>query len=153
MGDRLVNLRTAVSQLESVFSSCKQVSSVYTTAPWGNNDQPSFLNMAVNIMVNADARRTLQEILSIEKAMGRERKEKWGQRLIDIDILFFGNSIIDETDLIIPHPEIQNRRFALVPMVEIAPDFSHPVLNKNISTLLSVCEDELAVNIHAQLNG
>lgn len=149
----MVNLRTAVSQLESVFGSCKQVSSVYTTAPWGNNDQPSFLNMAVNIVVNADARRTLQEVLSIEKAMGRERKEKWGQRLIDIDILFFGNFIINETDLIIPHPEIQNRRFALVPMVEIASDFSHPVLNKNIATLLSVCQDELAVNTHAQLNG
>jgi 2-amino-4-hydroxy-6-hydroxymethyldihydropteridine diphosphokinase len=83
--------------------------------------------------------------LAIELAMGRSRKEKWGERLIDIDILYFDDQILDTPTLKIPHPRIQDRRFTLIPLVEIAPDKMHPILKKTSSTLLEECDDTLPV--------
>ena len=96
-------------------------SSVYETAPWGITDQPAFLNQVLRLSTTLSPGALLRIILQIEEQMGRVRVRKWGQRLIDIDILFYGNSVIAEEDLVIPHPGIAERRFVLEPLVEIAP--------------------------------
>jgi len=88
---------------------------------------------------------TLENILAIEQRLGRIRTDKYAPRTIDIDILFFNNEIIDQPGLVVPHPEIQNRRFVLIPLYELSPDFEHPVLKKKIKQLLSECKDELNV--------
>jgi 2-amino-4-hydroxy-6-hydroxymethyldihydropteridine diphosphokinase len=141
LGDRLANLDEAKRQLGNVVAS----SSVYETAAWGNTNQGSFLNQVVQIDSKLSPENLLKRIQDIETSMGRKRLEKWGPRLIDIDILFYGNQIINSDNLIVPHPEIQNRRFALTPLAEIAPSFLHPVLKKTISTLLKECKDPLPV--------
>lgn len=124
-----------------------QSSSIYWSAPWGNEDQPAFLNQVIQLSVAYPADDLLHRLLSIEQEMGRERLTKWGSRIIDIDILYYGQEIITKTHLKIPHPEIANRRFVLVPLEEIAPDFKHPVLNVTTSVLLERCEDKLKVVI------
>jgi 2-amino-4-hydroxy-6-hydroxymethyldihydropteridine diphosphokinase len=87
----------------------------------------------------------LKEILAIEISLGRKREIKWGARTIDIDILFFNQTIIELPNLVIPHPYLQERRFTLVPLVEIAPTFNHPILKKSITELLAICPDKLEV--------
>jgi 2-amino-4-hydroxy-6-hydroxymethyldihydropteridine diphosphokinase len=91
------------------------------------------------------AREILRKILAIENLLGRKREEKWGSRIIDIDILFYGDAIINEADLKVPHPELHNRRFTLEPLAEIAPALIHPVLNKNILQLKNELNDSLIV--------
>ena len=87
----------------------------------------------------------MQELLKIESLMGRERKEKYGPRLIDIDILIFDQEVSQDKNLILPHPEMANRRFALAPLADIAPELQHPILKKSILELLEVCQDTLGV--------
>jgi 2-amino-4-hydroxy-6-hydroxymethyldihydropteridine diphosphokinase len=118
---------------------------LYETAAWGKTDQPSFLNQALEIETELDAVQLMKQILEIEKFMGRERKEKYGPRVIDIDILLFNNEQYDLPFLEIPHPQMQNRRFALTPLAEIANDLQHPVLKKSIGQLLRECPDKLEV--------
>jgi 2-amino-4-hydroxy-6-hydroxymethyldihydropteridine diphosphokinase len=122
-----------------------RTSSIYETAAWGKTDQPSFLNQALEIKTKLEATGLMQTILAIEKKMGRERKEKYGPRIIDIDILFFNEEHYDHPSLKLPHPEMQNRRFVLVPMAEIAGNLMHPVLKKTILQLLDDCPDRLEV--------
>jgi len=141
LGDRLSNLEEAITRIGSV----TRRSSVYETGAWGKTEQPEFLNQVIEIKSDLDPRELLQKILDIEIAMGRVRVEKWGTRLIDIDILFYRNEIIDEAELIIPHPQIQNRRFTLEPLNELAPDLEHPILKKTIRQLLDECNDPLPV--------
>ncbi|OSZ80555.1 2-amino-4-hydroxy-6-hydroxymethyldihydropteridine diphosphokinase [Chitinophagaceae bacterium IBVUCB2] len=133
---------------ELIASQCGKVvtaSSLYETAAWGNTDQPVFLNQAIQIETALTARQLMRRLLKIEKLMGRVRKEKYGPRIIDIDILIFNNEIHNYPLLKLPHPEMQNRRFALLPLAEIAPAIVHPVLNKTIPQLLKECKDELDV--------
>jgi 2-amino-4-hydroxy-6-hydroxymethyldihydropteridine diphosphokinase len=99
-------------------------SGVYRTAPWGVTDQPDFLNMAVLIETSLSARALLDLALSIERASGRVRDLRWGPRSLDIDLITYGDEIIDEPDLTIPHPRLTERAFVLVPLEEIAPDLS-----------------------------
>ena len=145
MGNSVELLSTAIEQIEKNTGKLMLQSGLYVTAAWGNTSQPDFLNQVIVIDTNLAAGETLQSILSIEKSMGRTRTIKNAPRIIDIDILFFNNEIITRQDLIVPHPEIQNRRFVLTPLYEIAPQMMHPLLNKSIEQLLLQCSDPLAV--------
>jgi len=120
-------------------------SDIYETAPWGISDQNHFLNMVIKIKTTLSPEEVLFEILEIEKQLGRVRKSKWGPRLIDIDILFYDNLILQTTELTIPHPEIHNRKFILIPLRQIERNFFHPVLNQNINSILVNCTDNLSV--------
>ena len=131
LGDRKENLLTAISLISEQCGSLTKSSSIYETEAWGITDQPSFLNQALQISTSLNARQLMRKILKIEKEMGRVRKEKLGPRIIDIDILLFENEIHDLRFLKIPHPELQNRRFVLVPLAEIDPTLQHPVSKKN----------------------
>lgn len=145
MGNSAELLSNAIKQIENKIGPLLLSSNLYATAAWGNRSQPDFLNQVIKIATHLAAAETLAIILSIEKNMGRIRTTKNAPRIIDIDILFFNNEIINQSDLIVPHPEIQNRRFVLTPLQEIAPQMIHPVLNKTIEQLLSQCPDQLAV--------
>jgi 2-amino-4-hydroxy-6-hydroxymethyldihydropteridine diphosphokinase len=140
-GDSRANLSKVVDLL-SDFSKVLEVSSVYITRPWGNVNQPDFLNLALSIQTNLPADKLLYELQQIEKKIGRVKEEKWGPRLIDIDILFYGGEIIHDHELQIPHPQAHLRTFVLIPMQEIAPDFKHPSLGQTISELLTKFADQ-----------
>ena len=144
-GDRLARLTTAKDRITAAGGLIILASSLYETAPWGKTDQPDFLNQALEVLTTQEAPAWLLTLLGIEEKMGRKRLEKYGPRLIDIDILFFNNSIIRLPQLTVPHPEIQNRRFALAPLEESAPLLIHPVLGRTIRELLAECTDPLTV--------
>ena len=145
IGDRLQNLNQAITLLSATCGPVIQQSAVYETAAWGKTDQAAFLNQALVLTTLLTAQELLTTILSVEEEMGRRRMEKFGPRVIDIDILFFNDAIIQEPNLTVPHPQLQNRRFALAPMQEIAPELVHPVLHKTIEQLLKECPDQLEV--------
>jgi 2-amino-4-hydroxy-6-hydroxymethyldihydropteridine diphosphokinase len=144
-GDKLGCLAQAKNDIEKEAGKILTQSALYETAAWGKTDQPSFLNQVLYIETLLDASALMIKLLQVEEKMGRKRLEKYGPRIIDIDILFFNSAIINEKDLIIPHPQIQNRRFVLEPMNELSPEFMHPVLHKTIHQLLMACEDKLDV--------
>lgn len=144
MGNRQQNLGRAVDLLNAL-GAVNARSGLYETEAWGKTDQPVFLNQAILLETTLPARELLRAVLSIEEKMGRKRAEKYGPRIIDIDILFYNREIVKEEGLTIPHPEVQNRRFALEPLREIAAEWEHPVLKKTIRQLLKECPDKLAV--------
>ncbi|UXP31059.1 2-amino-4-hydroxy-6-hydroxymethyldihydropteridine diphosphokinase [Reichenbachiella agarivorans] len=147
MGDKVTNLRLASDHISSQIGPVITSSSVYTTSAWGKEDQDDFLNQVLKVYTDKTPAQLLQCCLSIERDLGRVRFEKWGQRLIDIDVLYYDDLILDDEDLKIPHPEIQNRRFTLVPLVEIAADWVHPEIGKSQRELLDVCGDSLEVKV------
>ena len=144
-GDRQKNLRETIVQIAEVAGKIVKASPVYRTAAWGKTDQPDFLNQVIAIETSLTPEELLEKILAIEHRLGRIRTEKWAMRTIDIDILLFGNVIINSAALSLPHPELANRRFVLEPLNEIAPEYIHPILKKKISELLAECPDQLAV--------
>lgn len=146
MGNRRETLSTAYKYIDQQCGKVIKASSIYETAAWGKNDQPSFLNQALEIQTSLAPPELLKKILYIEKQIGRVREEKYGPRIIDIDILLFNDEIHNYPLLKIPHPELQNRRFVLVPLTEIAPTIVHPVLKKTIAELLAICPDKLEVS-------
>lgn len=145
MGNREENLALAKHLLNEQCGRITAASSLYETAAWGNTDQPSFLNQALQLETTLTARQLIRRILKLEKQMGRVREEKYGPRIIDIDILLFNDEKHNYPLLKVPHPELPNRRFALLPLAEIAPDIVHPVLKKTIGELLELCGDFLPV--------
>lgn len=145
VGDRLQNLQQAVIAINRTCGDVVRQSAIYETAAWGKTDQQPFLNQALLLETSFTAPQLLQHTLEAEALLGRVRQEKYGPRIIDIDILFFNNDIIREPALTIPHPEVQNRRFALAPLHEIAPGLIHPVFQKSIDQLLLECPDHLEV--------
>jgi 2-amino-4-hydroxy-6-hydroxymethyldihydropteridine diphosphokinase len=134
LGDRAANLQTAITQLAGL-GNVEAVSSFYETEPVELTAQPWFLNCAVKLDTEKMPRQLIAGILGIERGMGRQRKQKNGPRIIDIDILLFGSSIIDLPSLTVPHPKMHERRFVLEPLVEIASEARHPVLKRTVREL------------------
>jgi len=145
LGDSFDYLNKAIHKIEANIAPVSKKSSVYQTAAWGKTDQPDYLNQVLYLQSDLPAQEILKKILQIEIELGRERKEKWGARIIDIDILFYGDDIINDPNLTVPHPELQNRRFTLEPLSEIAPDFVHPTLNKTMQQLKNALTDCMVV--------
>ena len=137
LGDRDTHLNDAIAALCSNDSiNITAQSSVLETEPVGNEDQGKFLNAVVEIETTLSPQALLQVCLDIEMQQGRVRDEKWGSRIIDIDILFFSDQLIQEEGLHVPHPEVHNRSFALIPLVEIAPMMVHPSLGMTAKAML-----------------
>ncbi|WP_026897998.1 2-amino-4-hydroxy-6-hydroxymethyldihydropteridine diphosphokinase [Daejeonella oryzae] len=145
LGDSKKYLSDAVQILENRVGKVLKLSSLYQTESWGKTNQPDFINQVISLETNLEPRKLLEEILSIENELGRKRVEKWGSRTIDIDILFFGNRIVEEEGLIIPHPLLHTRRFTLMPLCQLEPDLIHPVLGDSAINLLQKIDDNLEV--------
>ncbi len=134
LGDRAQNLHNAISFLSPKVQSIRQ-SSIYETEPWGYADQPPFLNMVVKGETDLEPMDLLNALKEIEVSMGRQETFRFGPRLIDLDILFYDQLILDSPTLTIPHPRIIERAFVLIPLAEIDPDYYHPVLKKTVQEL------------------
>jgi 2-amino-4-hydroxy-6-hydroxymethyldihydropteridine diphosphokinase len=136
LGDRLANLRAAIESLPPNVTVLAQ-SHIYETPPWGYEDQPAFLNMVLKAETMLEPEPLLSYLKQIEEELGREKSVRWGPRLIDLDILFYNDLVVDSSPLVIPHPRLHERGFVLVPMADIAPGFTHPVLARSVEELLA----------------
>ncbi len=145
MGDRMANLQNAVNAIASQCGTIEKSSSVYETAAWGKENQPNFYNQAIHLITSFAPEKLMQKLLQIEHELGRIRTEYMGPRVIDIDILLVENQIIQSEILTAPHPRLALRRFALIPLQEIAPTLEHTELHKTITELLRECPDKLEV--------
>ncbi|MCZ8044182.1 MAG: 2-amino-4-hydroxy-6-hydroxymethyldihydropteridine diphosphokinase [Beijerinckiaceae bacterium] len=141
LGDPVAAFATVLRRLATHQAvSLVRPSSVYRTAPWGKLDQPEFLNMAVLVETGLSARALLDLCLSLEREGGRERRERWGPRTLDIDILTYGGQTIDEPGLQVPHPRIAERAFVLAPLAEIAPGMM--IGGRSVADLVEAVIDE-----------
>ena len=145
LGNRPALLQQAVQLIEQQAGKVVKLSGLYETAPWGNVQQPDYLNQALQISTPLAPLPLLHTLLNIEREIGRIRQQKWGARVIDIDIIFYNDAVISLPELKIPHPRMQNRQFVLVPLNEILPDWVHPVFQQTVHALLAACDDELPV--------
>lgn len=142
LGDRINYINKAIEKLKQNNIKIIKSSNIIETEPYGYKEQGKFLNMAVEIDSDLEPFELMKLISKIESELGRIRTKRWGPRVIDIDIIFYNSLIINEPDLKIPHPDMQNRFFVLKPLQEIAPDFVHPVLKKTITELLENLNSE-----------
>lgn len=145
LGDKIENIKKACDLISSEIAQIIGFSSFYQTEPWGSTDQPEYINRVVRIFTDHEPLFLLKELHRIEDKLGRIRDEKWGPRIIDIDLLYYGKYVIDRDDLIIPHPELTERNFVLVPLSEISPDYLHPVFKLTNKELLDFCTDKSKV--------
>lgn len=144
-GQPAARLREALEYIQYDAGRLLAQSAFYKSAAWGVEDQPDFYNQVVQIASAHSPETLLEKLLAIERAMGRVRNDKWGPRIIDIDLLLYGAEMRNTSFLQLPHPGIAQRRFTLLPLAEIAGELVHPVLNKTISALLEECADRLWV--------
>ncbi|MGZ5246966.1 MAG: 2-amino-4-hydroxy-6-hydroxymethyldihydropteridine diphosphokinase [Flavitalea sp.] len=147
VGDSLKTLQKANALIQQRVGSIIKSSSIYKTAAWGKTDQDDFLNQVLLVETGLDPYELMDVLLDIEMLLGRKRLEKFGPRIIDLDILFYEDIIIKTERLTIPHPQIQFRRFVLEPLNEIVSELVHPILKKNINRLLMECTDLLKVSL------
>ncbi len=145
LGNRQDNLQKARQLISQQAGEVIHSSSIYETEAWGETDQPLFLNQVIQINTNLPPEMLLERLQGIEEAMGRVRHRKWGERVIDIDILYYYDKIIDTKTLKVPHPGIPQRRFTLAPLCEIAAEAMHPTIHKTQQELLNACTDPLKV--------
>jgi 2-amino-4-hydroxy-6-hydroxymethyldihydropteridine diphosphokinase len=148
VGDRQANLKKASELISEEVSPVVATSKLYETAAWGKTDQSPFLNQAIIVKTSIKPLILLSLLKNIERKVGRVDTEKWGPRVIDIDILLYGSEIIHEPELQVPHPYLPVRRFALLPLAEIAEEVIHPILKKTIAELLAECPDTSDVKIY-----
>jgi 2-amino-4-hydroxy-6-hydroxymethyldihydropteridine diphosphokinase len=141
LGDRLENLRQAASALTPALE-ITRLSPIYITAPWGYTDQPEFLNQVVEGRTDLSPEELLHFIKDLEEQLGRQPSFRYGPRLIDLDILFYGSQVVEQPGLRIPHPRLAERAFVLVPLADLAPDLMHTVLGKTIGELLMKLDRE-----------
>lgn len=136
LGDREANCLRALDLLSGEQIFVTKRSSLYETKPWGPQDQPKFINMVVEVETDMEPKRLLERLKEIEKRLGRQDSYKWGPRVIDLDLLFYDDLVIETPELQVPHPLMHEREFVLRPLAEMAPDKVHPVLKKTIKELL-----------------
>jgi 2-amino-4-hydroxy-6-hydroxymethyldihydropteridine diphosphokinase len=144
LGDREANLSSALAELGGRVHIGKR-SPVYQTEPWGVTEQPRFLNMVVSGETDLPPEELLHFLKGIERGIGRTGGIRYGPRVIDLDVLFYGDDIIEDKELVIPHPRIAERRFVLVPLADIAASFVHPVLGATVRDLLARSPDDGSV--------
>ncbi|MVN22301.1 2-amino-4-hydroxy-6-hydroxymethyldihydropteridine diphosphokinase [Mucilaginibacter arboris] len=152
LGDRNWYLKEACRLLEKTVGRMVRSSAVYETQSWGVSDLPDYLNMVVEMETSLLPTVVLKKTQEIEEKLHRERTKKWHSRTIDVDILFFGKVIVNLPELKIPHPELHNRLFTLVPLDELIPDFIHPVLHKTVHSLKQEVNDGLLVKKYKLTN-
>lgn len=150
LGGNLGNTReifkNVYAEIQKKLGPITKKSSIYQTAAWGPIPQPDFLNQVLLLSTESMPETVMAILLDIEESLGRIREERWGPRVIDLDILFY-EDLIQSTELLqLPHPEIANRKFVLIPLVEIAADKTHPISQKTMSELLAETEDKTEVN-------
>lgn len=147
-GDRFLFIQKALLLIEEKIGKISQKSSIYETAAWGIEDQADFLNVAVEVKTQLKPDTILKHCVEIEDKVGKKKEKKWGPREIDIDILLYNDLIIDQSNLKIPHPQLENRNFVLIPLMEIGGLIIHPVLNKTIEELYEENDDACEVWIY-----
>lgn len=145
MGDSKKHLLDAQHLLIVTVGAIIKKSSIYLTQSWGKSEQPDFLNQVLILKTDLEPFQLLARVLQIEEKMGRIRDERWGSRIIDIDILFYDDVILEGQSLVIPHPQLHNRKFTLIPLAEVAPDLLHPKLQLTAAQLLGNVDDALKV--------
>lgn len=145
LGERKANLDQAIAGLREGGAVPRQISHIFETEPVGFRDQPWFLNLAIMVETPLSPRELLSLCQKTEEAMGRRRTFRDAPRVVDLDILLYGNEVIAEPDLVIPHPRMKERRFVLEPLAQIAPDVDHPLERRSIRSLLELCPDSSIV--------
>ncbi|NBA77835.1 2-amino-4-hydroxy-6-hydroxymethyldihydropteridine diphosphokinase [Emticicia sp. ODNR4P] len=152
LGNREENLNQAIQLIRQNISTNLSISNIYETEPWGNLNQAGFLNLILKIENSSFVpHEILEKIQKIENELGRVRVEKWGERCIDIDIIYYDDLIIDDARLVIPHPFVQERKFVLVPLADVAPDWVHPILQKTTLQMLQDCPDSGWIKVYERL--
>ena len=145
LGDKEANLRKALELLQERGVEVVKTSSFICTEPYGVTDQPQFLNGVCEVRTSLEPLELLHTLLDIEQKMGRVRLRHWGERNIDLDLLLYEDVVLDTEELKLPHPDMQNRDFVLLPLAEIAPELVHPILQKSIEELSNLYISKRAV--------
>ena len=148
VGERHSYIKESLLQIEKILGTIICESKTYESSPWGVTEQRNFLNKVISVKSDFSAKDALKTLQNIENNLGRKRSEKWGERTIDLDILFYNNQTINTKELTIPHPHIQDRKFVLIPFAEMNGKFIHPTLKKDIFALLKECKDTEKVVVY-----